>query len=301
MRTILSWQASAILNRSPKGQHLGFDYSLNPYRGCSHACRYCYARESHTYLDLNVAEDFEQKLFVKENLTTRLGEELRKLSQDAVIAIGTVTDPYQPLEGRHHLTREALVLLMDSGHPFTITTKSPLIERDLDLLVPMGLRGQLGVHVSLMSVDRQLIHAMEPGTSLPERRLETIKRLKQAGIPVGVFAAPIIPILGDAPDRLDALFRAIRDSGADWVMTSTTRLSPAIRDYFIGEVRALDPVAAEQIRRLYGDNQFIEAAYRSRLTAQLQQLYRRYGISRVGPVLRPFRVQEQLTLFDNPS
>lgn len=298
MRSIQHWQASAILNRSPKGQHMGFDYSLNPYRGCSHACRYCYARESHTYLDLNVAEDFEQKLFVKENLAVRLKAELKKLPMEAVIAVGTVTDPYQPLEGRHHLTRSALTLLMESGHAFTVTTKSPLIERDVDLLAPMGQRGQLGVHVSLMSVDRALIHAMEPGTSLPYRRLTTIRRLKDAGIPVGVFVAPIIPGLGDAPEQLDALFRAIRDAGADWAMTSTTRLSPAIREYFISQVAAIDAAAAERLRTLYGPNQYVDAGYRKLLTRHLDQLYRRYGVRHHGPQLHPHQVEQQMTFFD---
>ncbi|NMP23875.1 SPL family radical SAM protein [Sulfobacillus harzensis] len=300
MRSIQLWQAGAVLNRSPKGQHMGFDYSLNPYRGCSHACRYCYARESHTYLDLNVAEDFEQKLFVKENLAVRLNAELRKIPLDAVIAIGTATDPYQPLEGHHHLTRQALQLLLESGHPFTVTTKSPLIERDIDLLAAMGARGQVGVHISLLSTDKKVIRALEPGTSPPDRRLATIRRLKAAHIPVGVFVAPIIPGLSDQPDALKALFSAIREAGADWAMTSTTRLSDAIRDYFINQVATIDPKAAAHIRSLYGSSQFVEASYRRVLSRQLDHLYREFQIGRHGPRLHPHRVQEQLEFFEQP-
>ncbi len=294
MRSIKSWQASAILNRSPAGPTMGFHYSLNPYRGCSHACRYCYARESHTYLDLNVAEDFEQQLFVKENLRERLRSELIRVPLDAVIAVGTVTDPYQPLEGRHQLTRTAIELLAESGHAFTLTTKSPLIERDLDLLEPLGRRGQLGVHISLMSLDRELLHRLEPGTSPPARRLEMIRRVHERGIPVGTFAAPIIPVLTDGKESLDALFEALKDAGSDWIMTSSTRLSAAIRPYFFDQVHAFDPAAAETIRSLYHDTQFVDQAYRRRLETLLRTLYQRHHMSRTGPLLRPYRTEAQM-------
>ncbi len=297
MRTIQHWQAGSVLNRSPKGQHMGFDYSLNPYRGCSHACRYCYARESHTYLDLNVAEDFEEKLFVKENLGSRLKEELRKVPLSSVIAIGTATDPYQPLEGHHQLARRALELLNESGHAFTVTTKSPLIERDLDLLAPMGQRGQVGVNISLLSTDKTLIRTLEPGTSPPRRRLEAIRRLKDAGIPVGVFVAPIIPGLSDQPQQLASLFEAIKDAGADWAMTSTTRLSDAIRDYFIAQVASIDGTAAERLRSLYGEGAFVDAGYRRALLHLLESLYRRFQLSRHAPDIHPHRREEQLSFF----
>ena len=295
MRSVSPWQASAVLNRSPKGRSYGFDFSLNPYRGCSHGCRYCYARESHTYLNLDVGLDFEQQLFVKDNLPERLAAELKRLPEDAVIAIGTATDPYQPLEGRHRLTRTAIELLAGSGHPFTITTKSPLIERDLDILAPLGQRRQAGVHISLISLDARMIRRLEPGTSPPSRRTETVRRLHDAGIPVGVFAAPIVPGLTDDEDTLDALFSAVGSAGADWIMTSPPRLSPAIREYFFGEVARFNPEAAQALRRLYGPTQYVDPAYRSRLTAQLDRLYRRYRVGRTAPTLAPFVRKSQIT------
>ncbi len=294
MRSIKSWQASAILNRSPAGPTMGFHYSLNPYRGCSHACRYCYARESHTYLDLNVAEDFEQQLFVKENLKDRLHAELARVPLDQVIAIGTVTDPYQPLEGRHHLTRTAIELLAESGHAFTLTTKSPLIERDLDLLEPLGRRGQVGVHVSLMSLDREMLHRLEPGTSPPARRLDIIRRLHEHRIPVGTFVAPIVPVLTDHKESLDALFAALKEAGSDWIMTSSTRLSDAIRPYFFAQIEAFDPQAAESIRALYRDTPFADRVYQRRLQTLLQTLYQRHHMSRTGPLLQPYRTESQM-------
>ena len=286
MREVLDWQASAVLNRSKRGEPMGFHYSLNPYRGCSHACRYCYARESHTYLGLNTAEDFEQKLFVKSNLAVRMEAELAKIPPHAVIAIGTVTDPYQPLEGRYRLTRTAVQLLAHSGHAFTITTKSPLIERDLDVLATLGQRHQAGVHVSLISLDRKILQQLEPGTSSPQRRLETVRALKAAGIPVGVFVAPIVPGVTDSAAHLDELFHAIHQSGADWVMTSTTRLSPAIRDYFITAVGRFDPAAAAYIRSLYGQGQYARGAYRYRLDRLIEDLLTAAGLSHAAPVLR---------------
>lgn len=283
-----------MLNRSPKGHNFGFDYSLNPYRGCSHACRYCYARESHTYLDLTVGEDFERVLFVKDNLPERLSRELSRISPDAVVAIGTVTDPYQSLEGRHALTRAAIQLLSESGHAFTITTKSPLIERDLDLLAPLGQRGQVGVHISLIALDRQLLHQLEPGTPPPWRRLETVQKLKEAGVPVGVFAAPIVPALTDSPAVLDELFASVKEAGANWMMTSATRLSPAIREYFIAEVARFDLQAADTIRRLYGPSQYVDKGYRLRLQQLLDTLYRRHQMGRRAPVLKPHPPRQQM-------
>jgi DNA repair photolyase len=293
-RSVQQWQASAVLNRSPKGRAYGFDYSLNPYRGCSHACRYCYARESHTFLNLNVAQDFEQHLFVKDNLASRLQAELPKIPQDAVIALGTVTDPYQALEGHHRLTRSAVELLRDSGHAFTITTKSPLIERDLDLLEPLAQRRQVAVHVSLISLDRPLLQRLEPGTAPPRRRLQTVRRLCDRGIPVGVFVAPIIPGLTDDPHALDALFAAIHEARATWVMASGTRLAPAIRSYFIQQVQAFDEQAAHRLMQLYGTSQMPEPGYTHALNRLVAQLCRRHRLSRSAPEIFAWAATAQL-------
>lgn len=294
MRAIQGWQAATILNRSPEGRHFGFDYSLNPYRGCFHGCRYCYARESHQYLNLNLAEDFEQRLFVKHNLAPRLAHELTRIPLTATIALGTVTDPYQPLEGRHRLTRQALELLADSGHRLTITTKSPLIERDLDVLAPMGQRRQLAVHVSLISLDRPLLHRLEPGTAPPRRRLLTVRRLKDAGVPVAVFVAPIIAGFTDQEEHLDALLKAVRDAGADWVMAAPLRISPALRPYLWEHLAGINPEAAEILRLVYGSQQMPGAPYRRLLEHRIDRLTTRYGLSRQPTALVPYRRHQQL-------
>jgi DNA repair photolyase len=176
-------------------------------------------------------------------------------------------------------------LLAESGHAFTITTKSPLIERDLDLLAPLGQRGQVSVNVSLISLDHTLLHRLEPGTSPPQRRLEIVRAVKAAGVPVGVFAAPIIPGLCDGEDQLRALFDAVQAAGTDWGMTSTTRLSPAIRHYFITEVGRFDPAAAAHIRSLYGPAQYVDTGYRRELERLVRRLAGERGLSQTPPSL----------------
>lgn len=262
---------------------MGFDYSLNPYRGCAHGCRYCYARASHQFLQLNVGNDFEEQLFVKENLPQRLQAELPKVPQHRVVAIGTVTDPYQPLEGRHQLTRQAIILLANSGHPFTITTKSPLILRDRELLEPLGRRRQVQVNISLMSLSSSVLRQLEPGTASPSRRLQVIEELSQLGIPVGVFMAPIVPTLTDEWEAMEMLFARVSAAGAQWLMASTMRLSAAVKPYFLETLAQSDPVRARRIADLYGEGAHVPPTYYERLHWQLDQLYRSYPLSATVP------------------
>lgn len=294
MRQVQDWHASAALTRAPKGLHFGFDYSLNPYRGCSHACRYCYARESHQFLNLNVAEDFEKILFAKENLPTLLKHELQKIPLDRIIAVGTVTDPYQPLEGRHKLTRYAIERFAESGHGFTITTKSPLILRDLDLLSPLGVRHQVAINVSLTSLDPDWIRKLEPGTSSPRRRVEMMASLREAGIPVHLFLAPIIPGISDHQENLVALFDLARELGLSSVMTSTTRLSEPVKSYFLNFLTEVNPVLSQRIRLLYQDRDYVKKSYHDALQKRLDALYERYQLVSRGPAPEPYRREVQL-------
>ena len=278
-RQVREWQAGQALNRAPNGIHFGFHYSLNPYRGCAHACRYCYARESHRYLDLNLADDFETRLFAKENLPRRLEAELKKIPVSRQIAIGTVTDPYQPLESRHRLTEEALKALTESGHPFTVTTKSPLILRDLELLTVLGRRRQIAVNISLITLDKALLRILEPATAPPARRLETIRRLRAADIPVGLFLAPIIPGLTDRPGEIEELATAAIEAGATWVMAAPARLSPPLKAYFLNRLRETHPESVQMLASLYEDRQTPPAAYYDRLRRRIDPVLTRHGVS----------------------
>ncbi len=279
MRKIQDWQARSVINRSHDGNHYGFEASLNPYRGCAHGCHYCYARETHRYLGLDLGEDFVQRLFVKKNLGTRLVDELRRLPLQQVLAVGTATDPYQSLEGRYRLTRQVLEAVLESGHALTITTKSPLIVRDLDLLRQLAANGQVVVHISLISLDRDLLRTLEPGAPSPKVRLDTIERLA-VHMPVVLFAAPVVPYLTDQVPQLDTLYAAARAAGATAVMASRMRLSPVLKPYFLDWLRLYHPPLLPAYQRLYpGLDQFPNDPYSQALKRLLAELAERHGLA----------------------
>lgn len=212
-------QARSMINyvRSPD---LPFDRSLNPYRGCEHGCIYCFARPTHAYLGLSPGLDFETRLIARPNAPEVLERELRRKSyQVATLAIGTNTDPYQPVERDLGLMRACLEVLRDYRHPVAIVTKGALIERDIDILSEMAELGLVRVGVSVTSLDARLSRKMEPRAPVPTRRLAMIRRLSEAGIPVRVMAAPMVPALSDP--ELEHILEAGRDAGADaasWIM-----------------------------------------------------------------------------------
>lgn len=204
-------------NRSPD---LPFDRSINPYRGCEHGCVYCFARPSHAYLGLSPGLDFETRLIARPQAPQVLARELAaRKYRVAPIAIGTNTDPYQPIEKDHGIMRGCLEVLAEAGHPVAIVTKGSLIERDLDILGDMTRRGLVRVGISVTTLDRRLSRLMEPRAPAPARRLQTIRRLAEAGVPVRVMASPMIPALSDP--ELEAILKAGKAAGArhaSWIM-----------------------------------------------------------------------------------
>ena len=210
--TVTEERARSIIshNRSPD---VGFDQSINPYRGCEHGCVYCFARPSHAYLDLSPGLDFETRLYAKTNAVERLREELgRPGHRPSPIALGINTDGYQPIEKRYGLTRGLLELLAEARHPVHIVTKSAGILRDLDLLAPMARLGLAQVHLSVTTLDNRLSAKLEPRAAAPHTRLKTIQALHEAGVPVGVLVAPVIPMITD--QDLERILEAARESGA---------------------------------------------------------------------------------------
>jgi DNA repair photolyase len=230
-------------NRSPD---LPFDRSVNPYRGCEHGCAYCYARPSHAYLNLSAGLDFETKLIARPGMAEVLAQELRaKAYRPKVIAIGTNTDPYQPVEAEHRLMRELLEVLAAFRHPVAITTKGTLIERDLDVLGPMGQAGLARVGISMTTLDAGLSRRLEPRAPAPARRLAMIRRLAEAGVPVRVMVAPVIPGLTDM--ELEAILAAARDAGAvaaSWILL---RLPGEVEGLFRDWLAAHAPGRAEKV------------------------------------------------------
>jgi DNA repair photolyase len=236
-------------NRSPD---VPFDRSINPYRGCEHGCIYCFARPTHAYLGLSPGLDFESRLFYKPRGAELLAKELSAASYRCEpMAMGTNTDPYQPIEKEHEVTRRILEVLRDFNHPVSIVTKGALIQRDIDILGPMAAKRQAKVAVSITTLDRSLARRMEPRAATPERRLETIRALADAGIPVGVMAAPMIPGLND--HEMETILEASKAAGATSAGYVVLRLPLEIKDLFAEWLEAQVPLRAKHVLTLIRD------------------------------------------------
>src|ERR1700760_615692 len=233
-------------NQSPD---LSFDKSINPYRGCEHGCIYCFARPTHAYLGMSPGVDFESRLFAKPNAAELLAKELSAPGYvPETIAMGTNTDPYQPLEKKMRITRSILEVLRDFRHPVAIVTKSPLILRDIDILSEMASMGLAKAALSITTLDRRLARAMEPRAGTPSRRLQAIQGLADAGIPAGVMFAPAIPALNDA--EMEAVLTAAADAGARSAGYVLLRLPLEIKDLFREWLEAEVPGRAKHVMAL---------------------------------------------------
>ncbi|MCG8378919.1 MAG: PA0069 family radical SAM protein [Proteobacteria bacterium] len=211
--TTVSIEKSKTIIARNQSPDIPFEQSINPYRGCEHGCIYCYARPSHAYFDLSPGIDFETKLFVKTKAAGLLKQELASASyQCSPIALGTNTDPYQPIERQYKITRQIIELLNKHNHPLTIVTKSGLVERDIDLLTPMAEKNLVQVFISITTLDTELMRKMEPRATAPYKRLQTIKCLVDAGIPTGMMFAPVIPVINDY--ELENILEKSADAGA---------------------------------------------------------------------------------------
>lgn len=236
-RTVIAY------NDSPD---VSFDRSINPYRGCEHGCVYCFARPSHAYLGLSPGLDFESRLFYKTDAAALLRRELaRPAYRCAPLALGINTDAYQPLEKRLGITRELLEVLLETRHPLTIVTKSALVERDLDLLGELAAQQLVHVLFSITTLDRGLARRLEPRAAAPQRRLEALQRLHEAGVPVGVMVAPLIPVLTDA--ELERILEAARAAGAQAAGYVLLRLPHEVKELFRDWLARHRPLAAEHV------------------------------------------------------
>lgn len=244
-----------------------FDRSINPYRGCEHGCIYCFARPTHAYLGYSAGLDFESKILIKPDAARLLREELAGRNyRCAPLALGSNTDPYQPLERQHRLMRQILEVLAETRHPISIVTKSALIERDLDLLSDMAAQSLVSVHLSITTLDRGLARTLEPRATAPHRRLETIGRLSDANIPVGVMVAPLIPVLTD--HELEAIVKAAHAAGAQSADYILLRLPLEVAGLFEEWLNRHYPLKAEHIMKRIRDSRggkAYDAAFHRRL------------------------------------
>jgi len=246
--TVTELTARSIISRNDSPD-IPFDQSINPYQGCEHGCVYCYARPTHAYLGLSPGLDFETKIFAKTNAAALLRLELGKRAyQPALIALGTNTDPYQPAERRLGITRAVLEVLSECRLPVGITTKSALVTRDIDILTPMAARGLVRVYMSVGTLDGELARKMEPRANAPARRIEAIRALSQAGIPVGVFTSPLIPAINDRD--MEKVLEAAAAAGAVYASYVILRLPLEVRDLFVQWLTQHFPLRARHVMSL---------------------------------------------------
>jgi len=227
---VLEERVKSILagNDSPD---IGFDLSINPYRGCEHGCSYCYARPTHSYLNLSPGLDFETRIVAKVNAAERLREALRSRGYTPLLLnIGSATDAYQPAERRLRITRSVIEVLAEANHPFSLITKSSLVERDLDLIAPMAKRHLAAVYVSITTLDAELARKLEPRAAAPHRRLRTLETLAKAGVPVGVSVSPLIPFINEP--ELERVLEAARNAGATNAFSIVLRLPWEVNPIF---------------------------------------------------------------------
>lgn len=269
----------SALNKVPASAVLPFRYSVNSFRGCSHACRYCFARPTHEYLDLDSGNDFDRQIVVKTNVVEVLRRELRRPSWTReTVALGTNTDPYQRAEGRYALMPGIIGALADSGTSFSILTKGTLLRRDLGLIAEASKRVNVGVAVSLAVGEVDLHHDLEPGTPSPQARLDLITAVRGAGLDCHVMVAPVLPYLTDSPQQLDALLSRIAAAGATGATVFGLHLRGATRGWFMSWLERSHPELVGQYRGLYR-GAYLPGEYRDLLRSRVRPLLARYGLA----------------------
>jgi DNA repair photolyase len=256
----------------------GFRYTINPYRGCSHACTYCFSRPSHTYLGLDAGEDFERRIVVKVNAVSLLRSELnpRRWSGD-LIAMGTNTDPYQRCEGKFRLTRSIVEVLSEHANPFSILTKSTLVLRDTALLAEAAKRTNVRVNLSIGTLDKDVWRTTEPGTPNPMRRVRAVEALNAAGIPCGVLVAPVLPGISDRPEQLEAVVKACVEAGAQSISTVLLHLRPGVKEVFMPRLARSHPHLVAGYERRYGERAYAPRNEQQDLAKRVHDLVRSYG------------------------
>jgi DNA repair photolyase len=267
--------ARSAINAVPERSRMPFRWTVNPYRGCVHACVYCFARPTHTYLDLNAREDFEREIVVKVNTPERVRAELAKPSWEGeLVALGTNTDPYQWVEGRYRLTRGVWEAMRDFSNPCSVLTKSPLLLRDLDLFRELVERTEFSANLSVPTLDEKVWRQTEPRTPHPRKRLEAVAELVRNGVPSSVLIAPLMPGINDSPAQVERILELAGEAGVRNVTPIGLHLRGEVRDIYFDWLRQYRPDLLDRYERLYRDRAYLPADERRRLA--------RLGRSRIG-------------------
>ena len=274
--------AKSALNKIPGGGGpMPFGWTINPYRGCSHACVYCFARPTHGYLELDGGKDFDQEIIVKVNVAEVLQKELRRPSWERhPVALGTNTDPYQRAEGRYALMPGIIDALADSGTPFSILTKGSLLRRDLDRLADAATRVPVDLAMSIAVYDDELQQSVEPGTPTTKARLATVTAVREHGLACSVFLMPILPYLTDSRAHLDEALRQAKEAGATSVLYTALHLKPGVKEWYYLWLEREHPELLPVYRRMYGGGAHAPKDYRRWLAAKIKPLIRAHGLER---------------------
>src|SRR3954469_24498400 len=276
-------RARSAINQVPKRSRMPFRYTINPYRGCSHACIYCFARPTHTYLDFNAREDFEREIVVKVNVPELVRAELGRPSwKGEHVALGTNTDPYQWVEGRYRLMEGIWEAMRDRANPCSVLTKSPLLLRDVGLLKEISERTEFAANLSIPTLDERAWRATEPHTPHPRKRIEAVAELTRAGIKTGVLIAPLIPGVNDSPEQLAPLLEGVREAGADSIGGVGLHLRGEVREIWFDWLREHRPDLIPRYEELYARGAYMKREEANRLSALVRRGRRRSNLRGVG-------------------
>jgi DNA repair photolyase len=276
--------AKSLLNRCVSNRNLPFTWTINPYRGCEFACKYCYARYTHEFMEMRDGAGFERKIYVKQHTAELLRRELRRVKPGESISLGTATDPYQPAERRYEITRGILEeFARHRGFGLGIVTKSNLIVRDLDLLREVSRNNALSIHITVTTLNVELARILEPRAPRPDLRIDAVRKLTEAGLTVGVSCSPVLPGITDAPGDLEAIVRAAATAGARHIFAGPLFLKPCSAAVFLPFLEQTFPHLVENYREHYRDRSFLPPSYGKRVAQLIASFRQKYGIPRADP------------------
>jgi DNA repair photolyase len=273
--------ARSIVGKTDSRRGMPFTHTINPYRGCEFGCRYCYARYTHEFLEIRNPDEFEHKIYFKENAAWLLEQELARLKPGTEIALGTATDPYQPLERKQRVTRSLLdVFARRRGFGLGIVTKSTLIVRDIDLLKEIAVRHKLTVHLTITTMNTRLARRLEPRAPRPDLRIHTLARLREAGIRAGILCSPLMPGITDTQSSISAVARAAAGAGANFFAAGALFLKPCSQPTFFRFLREHFPDKLADYERRYGSSAWVSPEYRLRMADLVNSICREYKLGR---------------------
>jgi DNA repair photolyase len=288
----------SLINRAKPG--MPFQWTVNPYRGCEFACKYCYARYTHEFMGMEDPQEFEEKIFAKRGAAEALRRDLRRVPRADAIAVGTATDPYQPAERRYGTTRSVLeALARENGRRLSLTTKSDLIVRDIDVLREVARRNVLHVNITITTLDAELARLLEPRAPRPDLRLRALAELAAAGIHVGVFSNPILPLITDSEQNLDAVAKVAARAGALHFGSGVVFLMPCAQEVFFPFLEERFPQLARRYRERFERNPYLRGPYQEAIRQRVERIRRRHGLAGAAIDYQPVAAGDgaQLALF----